>query len=240
MTATTPAKPADTRGLAGQSVGDTTICSVNQTQLIYRGYEIADLAAHATFEEVAYLLLVGQKPTPDELAAFTAELVEMRTVHDAVITLVQDIAKTAPDAHPMCVLRTAVSLASHLDGDCEDMSHDGELRKAKRLTAMIPTIIGAHQRALEGKDMVDGDPDTVTRGKPAVLHDGREARRDRRQGHGCLVDPVRRARLQRQYVHEPCHRVDHVGHALGRLRCDWRTQGSIARWCQRGGHGDAR
>ena len=52
------AKPADTRGLAGQTIGDTSICSVNQTQLIYRGYEIADLAAHATFEEVAFLLLV--------------------------------------------------------------------------------------------------------------------------------------------------------------------------------------
>ena len=51
---------ADTRGLAGQTVGDTSVCAVNQTQLIYRGYEIADLAAHATFEEVAFLLLVGQ------------------------------------------------------------------------------------------------------------------------------------------------------------------------------------
>ncbi len=48
-------KIADTRGLAGQTIGDTTICSVNQTQLIYRGYEIADLAANATFEEVAHL-----------------------------------------------------------------------------------------------------------------------------------------------------------------------------------------
>ncbi len=158
MTATTPAKPADTRGLAGQSVGDTTICSVNQTQLIYRGYEIADLAAHATFEEVAYLLLVGEKPSADELATFTDELVAMRSVPEAVISLVQDIARAAPDAHPMCVLRTAVSLVSHLDGDCEAMSHDAELHKAKRLTAIIPTIIGAHQRALEGKDMIAGDP----------------------------------------------------------------------------------
>ena len=69
MTATPPAKPADTRGLAGQSVGDTTICSVNQTQLIYRGYEIADLAAHATFEEVAFLLLVGHKQYRRDTAA---------------------------------------------------------------------------------------------------------------------------------------------------------------------------
>ena len=69
---TTTAKTADTRGLAGQTVGDTKICSVNQTQLIYRGYEIADLAANATFEEVSYLLLVGHKPSAGELAAFKA------------------------------------------------------------------------------------------------------------------------------------------------------------------------
>ncbi|HWB20595.1 MAG TPA: citrate/2-methylcitrate synthase, partial [Phycisphaerales bacterium] len=64
-TASAPAssKTPDTRGLAGQTVGDTSICAVTQTQLIYRGYEIADLAANATFEEVAFLLLVGHKPS---------------------------------------------------------------------------------------------------------------------------------------------------------------------------------
>jgi len=50
MTTATETKPQDSRGLAGQTIGDTDICSVNQTQLIYRGYEIADLAANATFE----------------------------------------------------------------------------------------------------------------------------------------------------------------------------------------------
>ena len=72
--------PADTRGLAGQTAGDTMICSVNQTQLIYRGYEIADLAANATFEEVAYLLLKGEKPTGQELAEFDAELKAARAI----------------------------------------------------------------------------------------------------------------------------------------------------------------
>ena len=52
------AKVPDTRGLAGQAVGETAICEVNQTQLVYRGYEIADLAENATFDEVAFLLLV--------------------------------------------------------------------------------------------------------------------------------------------------------------------------------------
>ena len=157
MTATDAAKPADTRGLAGQTIGDTSICSVNQTQLIYRGYEIADLAANATFEEVAHLLLVGHKPSADELAAFNAELVSMRAIPNAVRDTVVNIAKMAPDAHPMSVLRTAISMAGHVDEICEDNSPEAELTKAKRLTAMIPTIIGAHQMALDGKTPVEPD-----------------------------------------------------------------------------------
>jgi len=158
MTATSAAKPADTRGLAGQTIGETSICSVNQTQLIYRGYEIADLAENATFEEVSHLLLVGHKPSAEELAAFSAELVEMRAIPTEVKDLVINIAKVAPDTHPMSVLRTAVSMSSHLEADCEDDSPEAELRKSKRLLAMIPTIIGTHQMALDGKDPVDPDP----------------------------------------------------------------------------------
>ena len=67
------AKPVDTRGLANQVIGETKICAVTQTELIYRGYEIADLAEKATFEGVAHLVLIGTKPTDAELAAFTDE-----------------------------------------------------------------------------------------------------------------------------------------------------------------------
>ena len=72
------AKPVDTRGLAGQTVGETAICAVTQSELIYRGFEIADLAENATFEEVAFLLLVGHKPSATELAAFKTEVASMR------------------------------------------------------------------------------------------------------------------------------------------------------------------
>lgn len=152
-----PAKPVDTRGLAGQTVGDTTICSVNQTQLIYRGYEIADLAENATFEEVAYLLLVGEKPTAAQLAEFSKELATMRAVPASVREAVVRIAKESPNAHPMSILRSGVSLLSHLDPDCEDNSPAAELRKAKRLLAQIPTIIGIGQRTLDGQSPVDPD-----------------------------------------------------------------------------------
>ena len=158
MSAAPTTKPQDTRGLAGQTVGDTSICAVNQTQLIYRGYEIADLAEHASFEQVAFLLLVGHKPTDAELAAFKQEIAGMRAVPASVRDAVAKIAKDSPDAHPMSVLRTGVSLLSHLDPECEDNSPAAGLRKSKRLLAQIPTIVGVCQRTLDGKAPVDPDP----------------------------------------------------------------------------------
>ena len=161
MTTATEAKPQDSRGLAGQTIGDTDICSVNQTQLIYRGYEIADLAAHATFEEVAFLLLVGHKPSTMELAAFTDELVSLRAIPDGLKTVLRDIAGNpphGPGAHPMSILRTGVSYLSHFEPDTEDNSPESELHKSKRLLARIPTIIGCGQMVREGRDPVEPDP----------------------------------------------------------------------------------
>ena len=152
-----PAK-ANQEGLAGQVIGETSVCAVNQTQLMYRGYEIADLAANATFEEVAHLLLIGHKPTSEELTAFKAELVSMRGIPNSVKDTIIHIAKNSPEAHPMGVLRTAVSLLSHICPVCEDNSTDADLRKSMYLLAKIPTCIGVHQMALDGKTPVDPDP----------------------------------------------------------------------------------
>lgn len=143
--------------MAGQTVGETSICAVNQTQLIYRGYEIADLAEHATFEEVAFLLLVGHKPDAAELRAFTEEVAAMRPISQPVKRLVQQIVEANPETHPMGVLRTAVSMLAHLDPEAEDNSPEAELRKSKRLLAQIPTIIGFHQMTLERRQPVEPD-----------------------------------------------------------------------------------
>ncbi len=155
---TTADKPKDTRGLAGQTIGDTQICSVNQTSLIYRGYEIADLAANATFEEVAFLLLVGHKPSADELASFKDEIKGMRAIPDGLKSVLREIATKELDSHPMGILRTGVSYLAHSDPDVEDNSPEAELRKAKRLMAQIPTIIGYGQMVRDGKTPVDPDP----------------------------------------------------------------------------------
>ncbi len=158
MATTTTPKPKDARGLAGQTVGDTEICRVGQTELLYRGYEIADLAEHATFEEVAFLLLEGHKPSAEELARFKRELAEERSIPDGLKTLLKEIAPDPPGTHPMGILRTGVSYLAHVDPDAEDNAPDAELRKAKRLLAKIPTIIGYGQMVRDGKTPVDPDP----------------------------------------------------------------------------------
>jgi citrate synthase len=156
MSTTTQVKPSssakapDTRGLAGQTVGDTSICAVTQTELIYRGYEIADLAANATFEEVAFLLLVGHKPSAADLKTFKEEIASMRSVEPWILEQVGAVAKLKPEVHPMSILRTGLSLVSHVDPDVEDNSPDAELRKSKRLLAKIPTIIGHGQMTRDG------------------------------------------------------------------------------------------
>jgi len=151
MTTATHAK-----GLEGVIAGETDICNVEQTSLIYRGYEIADLAANASFEEVAFLLLVGHKPSADELSGFKAELVANRELPAPVLEFLAASGELANThyAVPMDILRTAVSILSHLDADCQDNSADANLRKSKRLLAQIPTIIGHMQNSIEGKDFI--------------------------------------------------------------------------------------
>ena len=151
------AKPVDTRGLANQVIGETKICAVTQTELIYRGYEIADLAEKATFEGVAHLVLIGTKPTDAELAAFSNEVKGMRAVQKTVIDQLAAVVKAAPTAHPMSLLRTGVSILGHHDAECESNAPDAELRKSKRLLAQIPTLIGAIQRTIENKPVLEPD-----------------------------------------------------------------------------------
>ena len=159
---TATAKPT---GLEGVSAGDTSICQVEQTSLIYRGFEIADLAAHATFEEVAFLLLEGDKPTASQLEAFRAELASERGIPEEISAFLKTAVPhlRAGSAVPMDVLRTAVSILAHGDPQCQEVSAEANLAKSKRLTAKIPTIIGQMQRFLDGKDAVaigaDGDKD---------------------------------------------------------------------------------
>ncbi len=122
--------------------------------LRYRGYSIHDLAEHSTFEETAWLLLHGDLPTAAELAAFNADLRGARALPGAIIDVVSAVAS----AHPMDVLRTAVSALSAFDPDATDNNRDAVLRKAVRLTSQVPMIVAAHARIRDGLEPVPGDP----------------------------------------------------------------------------------
>ncbi len=152
-----PTAPKPKAGLEGIIAGDSDICAVEQDTLIYRGYSIGELSEKAKFEDVAYLLLAGGKPSASELEAFNRDLVAERSLPDDAIDIIKRTA-TQPAAHPMDVLRTVVSYLAHFDPDCQDNSPEAELRKSKRLTAKIATIIGHMQNVIDGRDIVKPDP----------------------------------------------------------------------------------
>ena len=118
--------------------------------LLYRGYNIHDLAQQSNFVEVCYLLLYGVLPSKSELEAFNARLDTHRVLPPEVI----EVIRLVKDAHPMDVLRTAVSAVAAFDPDVEDNSRDANLRKSERLIAQIPTIVAAHHRIRQGYEPV--------------------------------------------------------------------------------------
>jgi citrate synthase len=144
------------RGLKGVVFDKTQSSEVDGElgKLIYRGYDIHDLAEKSTFEEVCYLLWHGKLPTQKELDGFSRGLAENRALPPQVLQVI-DLTK---NAHPMDVLRTAVSAMSTFDPDTEDNSLEANLRKATRLTAQAFTIVAAHERLRKGQKPVDADP----------------------------------------------------------------------------------
>jgi len=122
-------------------------------KLLYRGYNIDDLANYSNFEETAYLVMYGELPTQSQLDGFDAQLKAARMIPDEIF----DIIKLTRNSHPMDVLRTAISALSAYDPDTEDNSTEATLRKGLRLTAQAPTIVAAHSRVRQGKDPIAPD-----------------------------------------------------------------------------------
>ncbi|HJU05256.1 MAG TPA: citrate/2-methylcitrate synthase [Nitrospiraceae bacterium] len=145
-------------GLEGVIAGESGLCQVDEGEsgLRYRGYAIGDLAEHATFEEVAYLLLFGKLPTRKELEDFCGLLRGQWVLPGPVEAF---IGVAPPDAHPMDILRTGVSLLGMTDPDSADGSHDGNVRKSVRLLAQIPVVIAAAHRLANGKRPAQPRPD---------------------------------------------------------------------------------
>jgi citrate synthase len=123
-------------------------------KLLYRGYNIHDLAEKSTFEEVVYLLLYGKLPTRKELDEFDATLKANRELPKEVM----EVIRLTQKAHPMDVLRTAVSALAAFDPEVDDNSIEATRRKGIRLTAQAPTIVAAHARIRDGKEPVAPNP----------------------------------------------------------------------------------
>lgn len=122
--------------------------------LIYSGYHIDTLAENATFEEVCFLLWNDRLPNKSELDELHSKLRSERKLPDPVLNY---ITSTEKSAEPMSVLRTAVSmLADFQDNSTNNMDH------AIAVTAQIPTIIAAFDRARNGKEIVEPLKDRST------------------------------------------------------------------------------
>ena len=122
-------------------------------KLLYRGYNIHQLAESSTFEETSYLLLYGSLPTRSQLDQFDARLKANRQLSDAVVEIIRLVAS----GHPMDVLRTALSAMATFDPEVGDNSTDATLRKAIRLTAAAPTVVAVHERLRSGREIVAPD-----------------------------------------------------------------------------------
>jgi citrate synthase len=142
--------PTSTKGLAGIVAADTSLSRVNGEigELIYRGYKIADLGEHISFEEAIYLLWNGDLPNHSQLGKFKAALVAKRSVPTAILRTMESFPH---EAHPMAVLRTIVSGLGLIDSTADDISLPAVKKKALLLTAVFPTIIAAWERIRDGQ-----------------------------------------------------------------------------------------
>jgi citrate synthase len=141
------------RGLEGVVAAETQLCDLDGVngRLAYRGYDIADLAREATFEEVAYLLWHGALPRPAELDRLQAELAAARPIPDALLAIYRLLPRPVD---PMRALQLSVAALGMTDADTADNSREANLRKALRLTAQLATAICAHHRVRNGQEPI--------------------------------------------------------------------------------------
>ena len=142
-------------GLRGQSAGETSLCTVGRTGtgLTYRGYDITDLAAGATFEEVAHLILYGELPNAVELEAYRRKLQGLRGLPEPLKEVLERI---PANAHPMDVMRTGCSALGNLEPEGE-FGRQHEV--ADRLLGVMPSIVNYWYRYSHKGVRIDVDTD---------------------------------------------------------------------------------
>jgi citrate synthase len=141
-------------GLEGVVAAESSIGDVDGIGgvLIYQGLNIHDLAEHSTFEETVYLLWHGRLPKREELDALRRELSANQKLPAEVVELMR---RFPAEAEPMDALRTAVSALAFYDPGARDLSREGALRTATRLTAQLPVVVAAFERLRQGEEPIE-------------------------------------------------------------------------------------
>jgi 2-methylcitrate synthase len=154
--------PKKSVALSGVVAGNTALCSVGRTgnDLHYRGYDILDIAPRCEFEEIAHLLIHGALPTEAELRGYKAKLRSLRGIPAAVRTVLEAIPAAA---HPMDVMRTAVSIMGCVLPETPGHEVDGARDIADRLIASLGSmLLYWHHFALHGRRIdVETDDDSI-------------------------------------------------------------------------------
>lgn len=133
-------KPKKSVALSGVPAGNTALCSVGKSgnDLHYRGFDIADLASHCEFEEVAHLLIHGALPTRAQLDAYKAKLKTLRGLPASVKSVLEQIPATA---HPMDVMRTGVSALGCVTPESADHNEIAAKEIADKLIACLGSML---------------------------------------------------------------------------------------------------
>jgi citrate synthase len=145
------------KGLREIVAAQTKVSDIDGTQgrLWYVGYPIEDLAANASYEEVAFLLHELRLPTQPELDELAAFMIEQRDPSEFIADLMPTLAQ---QASPMSMLRTTVSAASTYDPDGWDNGAEANHRKALRLISVTPTFLAMYHRMRTGQEIVEPHP----------------------------------------------------------------------------------
>jgi 2-methylcitrate synthase/citrate synthase II len=142
------APPAYSPGLDGVVAGETQICQVDPNAgLLYRGYDVDELAPAVPFEDVVWLLLYGDLPTAEQSEQLRARLAADQALPSPVVAALRLFPADAP---PNDVLRTGVSMLGAFDPDVNDQSHTANLQKALRLVARVSTLVTSGWRIARG------------------------------------------------------------------------------------------
>jgi citrate synthase len=199
---TQPPSPADpkTPHAAPPAVGlrevvalDSSICMIENDMLYYRGINIDELAEHATFEEVVFLLWHGRLPQRQELAELTESIATAAVLPQGLI----DLMKTFPRrTTPMEVLRTAVSALAMYDAESEDMTPAANLRKAVRLLGQIASIVAVYDRLRNNRPAVPPRSDLALAANFLYML------------RGMMPDPLSVKALDRAYVLHADHELN--------------------------------